>query len=125
MIRVIVAVLGALVIAGCATSQPGEQSTSLSERVLARQRTYCTETSPVTRAAALALIRAQVPGYPASGLCTDAEQALAAEIARQLEDLPEGATIDIEQAREDQRRFQEQGDADTDTQPAPDVQGAE
>lgn len=97
-------------IAGCATSPGG----NISESLLERQRGYCTETSPATRAVALAVIRSQVPGYPVSGLCTDAEQALAEEIARQIADLPAGAVIDIEQAREDQRRFEEMTDAGAD-----------
>lgn len=103
MKRLILALTLPAALAGCA-AQPSEDG--LSERIADRQRQYCTETSPTTRAVALAVIRARVPGYPASGLCTDAEQALAEEIARQLEELPEGATIDIEQAREDQQRFE-------------------
>ncbi|GEK48445.1 hypothetical protein HPA02_27280 [Bisbaumannia pacifica] len=72
-----------------------------------RQSNYCAEASPERRAVLLAVIRSQVPGYPPSGLCTDADQAIADEIARRLAELPDGAVIDIEQAIEDQERFQE------------------
>lgn len=111
-------------LAGCATpSSPqddGYQFGDVSSSLLERQRTYCAETNPAARAVALALIRTQVPGYPASGLCSDAEQALAAELAKQLEALPEGATIDLEQAKRDQQRAREQQGAKQATEaPAP------
>lgn len=99
-----------LALAGCATGPPttGEQqdSPSVYDRIKSSQRMYCTETSPVTRAVLLTAIRSQVPLYPASGLCTGVEQALAEELARQLENLPEGTVIDLERAIEDQRRFE-------------------
>lgn len=111
------AALAALaILGGCATSGDRESSSGLAERLEDRQARYCSETSPVARAAMLAVIRSQVPGYPVSGLCTDAEQALAAEIAERLAELPEGATIDFEQAIEDQRRFQELNDEGVDVQ---------
>lgn len=103
-------------LAGCAASPSNDVTSTLREK----QRTYCSETSPATRAVALALIRSRVPGYPTSGLCTDAQQALAEEISRQLADLPPGAAIDIEQAMEDQRRFEEMNDASGDTQASQD-----
>lgn len=109
------AVAATLALSGCAATPSQSQNQSddedtgydLSERLKQRQASYCAETSPVVRAATLAVIRSQVPGYPVSGLCTDAEQALADEIAEQLADLPEGTTIDFEQAVEDQRRYQQ------------------
>lgn len=100
--KILLALGAALALAGCAATPEGE---GLGERIADRQASYCSGTSPVARAAALAVIRSRVPEYPASGLCTDADQALADEIARQLETLPEGAVLDIEQAREDQERF--------------------
>lgn len=107
----IVSLAAVTLLAGCASTSSSDTADGLRER----QAAYCTETSPATRAVALAVIRAQVPDYPVSGLCTDADQALADELARQLADLPPGATIDLEQAVEDQRRFEEMRDADSDT----------
>lgn len=95
MFRTTFACLLALALAACATTG----------RLADAQRNYCSEADPAARAVALAVIRAKVPDYPASGLCTDAEQALAQKIAEQAEQMPEGATIDLEQARRDQARF--------------------
>ena len=98
-------------LAGCATTpddgqyQFGEITGSAFSDFRAFQTGYCTTASPVLRAVALSLIRARVPGYPPSGLCTDAEQALADELARQVADLEQGETIDLEQAIADQERF--------------------
>lgn len=98
--RFVIALTAMFLLAGCAGYQFGDASTAL----LDRQRAYCAETDPGARAVALAMIRAEVPGYPASGLCSDAEQALAEEIAERAGD---GEAIDLEQARKDQERFQE------------------
>lgn len=112
LIKIAVAGFALGMLAGCAsggaTSGQGEGSLGLSERLEARQARYCRETSPWVRASLLAVIRSQVPGYPVSGLCTDAEQALAKEIAERLEELGPEAQIDFEQAVEDQLRFQEE-----------------
>ena len=95
-------------------SDKGYQFGDISKALLQRQRDYCIETSPVLRAVGLALIRSKVPGYPSSGLCTDAEKKLAEELAKQIDDLPEGNTVDIEQAieqaRKDQKRFLEEAE---------------
>lgn len=81
-----------LFLAGCAsTSGLGDY-----------QAQYCAESDPVKRAVILAVIRSHVPDYPPSGLCTDAEQALAEELARRVDS---GEQVDIERALEDQRRF--------------------
>lgn len=105
--RVVSTLAVAAVLSGCVTtSQPGEPS--IVDRLKQRQQDYCAETSPILRAASLAVIRSKVPGYPVSGLCTDAEQALADEVARRMAELPEGKTIDFDQAVEDQRRYKEQ-----------------
>lgn len=96
--KALVILFAIALITGCA-------STGTYERLKASQATYCNEADPVRRAVLLAVIRSKVPGYPPSGLCTDADQLLADEIARRLAELPEGATIDIEQARADQERF--------------------
>lgn len=103
MMRSLLMATGALVVlSGCATAQTGEES--LNQRLLDSQQDYCATASPAKRAVLLAVIRSQVPTYPESGLCTDAEQALAQELARQLETV---GTVDMEQAMEDQRRAQE------------------
>jgi len=86
------------------TYQLGDVTNDVSERFLDRQAEYCATTNPYLRAALLSLIRSRVPGYPPSGLCTDTEQAVAEEVARQLK-TAEGI-VDIEQARRDQARFQ-------------------
>lgn len=123
MIRMLLAVLAALALVGCAATpddgadngyQFGDITGGAVEAFRTQQADYCTSTSPVLRAGLLIAIRARVPGYPPSGLCTDADKALADAIARRLADLPEGATVSLEQAREDQRRWQEQVDADAD-----------
>lgn len=98
--RYAIVLIALFLLAGCAGYQLGDASTDL----LDRQRAYCAETDPGARAVALAMIRAEVPGYPASGLCSDAEEALAKEIADRAGD---GSAIDLEQARKDQERFQE------------------
>lgn len=94
-----------LLLAGCAGLN--DKSASLTSI----QEEYCQTADPNRRAVLLAIIRMQVPGYPPSGLCTDAEKELAEHIADQVVNLPE---VDFEQAREDQRRFQdESGDPTT------------
>lgn len=98
-------VVALTVLAGCATT---EGRSDAYESLKARQAAYCAEASPMRRAAVLAVIRSQVPEYPPSGLCTDAEQALAEEVARQAAKLPEGATVDLEQAQRDQERFRDE-----------------
>lgn len=112
------AVLLSLTVAGCAAQSQDNTSTdtvddsyqfgdvtfSALDRLIARQDEYCATASPSRRAVLLALIRTQVPTYPPSGLCTDAEQVLFNELARQSLDLSD---VDIEQAREDQRRARE------------------
>jgi len=70
----------------------------------ALQKNYCVNTNPRRRAIVLALIRTQVPGYPASGLCTAVDQVLADEITKRAAQMPE---VDFEQAVEDQKRFEE------------------
>ena len=81
-----------LFLAGCAsTSGLGDY-----------QAQYCAESDPVKRAVILAVIRSHIPDYPPSGLCTDAEQVLAEELARRVDS---GQEVDLEGAMEDQRRF--------------------
>jgi len=116
-----IAIMAMLMLSACGmtpSSSPlgdagqGYQFSDGTEALSDQQREYCSTTSPLLRAALLTAIRVQVPGYPPSGLCTDAEQKLAEEVARQAEKV-EG-TVDLEQAREDQRRFQEMADEDRD-----------
>lgn len=113
----------AVALVGCASTddepyQFGDVTQGGLDAFRTQQANYCTTTSPVLRAALLTAIRSQVPGYPASGLCTDADQALADKIARRMADLPEGATVSLEQARRDQQRFEEQRDESRDPEAA-------
>lgn len=111
MIRTVLAGCAALALAGCAVTpddyQFGDVSAGAYKAMRAQQQDYCATASPLLRAGLLTAIRSRVPDYPPSGLCTDADQALQAEIARRVADLPDGATVTLEQAREDQRRFQQ------------------
>lgn len=119
MKRTVVALAAGLAVAvalsGCSTTPQGAEeqyefgdvSIGALDRIDEAQTAYCATANPGRRAVILALIRIRVPEYPASGLCTSAGEALAKEITRRAADLPDGATIDFEQAREDQRRFQE------------------
>ena len=104
--RLVILLIAVLALTGCAsTPDDGYQFGDGSKALLGYQRDYCATTSPLLRAGLLIAIRSQVPDYPPSGLCTDAEQVLQAEIARQVADLPEGAVVSVEQARKDQERF--------------------
>lgn len=115
-LNVLLTLVLAMTLAGCAaqstsnTSSDNYQLGDGFDALMARQAEYCATASPARRAVLLAVIRSQVPMYPVSGLCSDAEQALAEELARQAADLP---PVDMEQAREDQRRFADPGPAES------------
>lgn len=96
--------LTVLLLAGCAAAPPGESSDSLLSRLQDRQDSYCATADPAKRAVLLALLRTQVPTYPESGLCTDAEQVVFKELARQVADLP---PVDVDQAVQDQELARE------------------
>lgn len=84
-------------ITGCAGYQYGDITTELR----ARQAAYCLATDPEDRALRVAAIRAMGAPLPPSGACTDIVALVSPE---ELIDLG----VDLEQAREDQRRFEEQ-----------------
>ena len=102
------------------TDTPGYQFGDLTGGAVgalkAQQQDYCATANPLLRAGLLIAIRSRVPDYPPSGLCTDADKPLAQAIARRLAELPEGAVVTLEQAREDQRRFQALDATDPETE---------
>lgn len=120
-LSLLLAALLSLAVAGCAAQPQDNASTDTPDdayqfgdvtfgaldRLIERQNDYCATASPARRAILLALIRSQVPVYPASGLCTSAERVLFDELARQSLKMPD---VDIEQAREDRQKAQERLD---------------
>lgn len=82
-----------LMLGGCAGVQTplddGYQFGDISET----RRDYCATADPQARANLLAIIRLSGAVIPPSGICTDVDVSVPG--------------VDVEQAREDQRRFQE------------------
>lgn len=92
--RLFIPIAAVAFLAGCAGTdyQPGD----ITSGALELQARYCAETDPRERAVRLAVLRAAGVAVPASGACTDV-----------LDLVPEkGLDVDVEQAEEDQARFE-------------------
>lgn len=92
----IIGVAAALVLAGCASTPGDYEFGDITGGVLSMQAEYCAEQDPRQRTFRIAALRAAGVPIPPSGACTDI-----------LELVPD-ADADVEQAREDQERFQEE-----------------
>lgn len=100
-----------VLLTGCASVD--YQPLDGTKQVLTLQERYCATADPDQRALLLGTIRALGMAVPPSGVCTD---------LLSLVDPAALVDIDVEQARRDQQRFQNE---DRDPGSAADLQGAE
>lgn len=88
-------------LAGCETGALKDyQYGDITKEVRKRQAAYCLETDPNDRAFRVAALRALGAPIPTSGACTEITSLLTPEEIIDLD-------VDVEQAQEDQRRFEE------------------
>lgn len=111
----LIASAAVLALAGCAAQSPddalsddgyqfGDVSKHVTGTLHEQQAEYCAAADPTRRAVLLAVIRTRYPLYPESGLCTDAEEAVAGRLIHELSELPD---VDVERAVRDQERARE------------------
>lgn len=112
---VIAAAFASLILAGCAgnSQDTGYQLGDGVGTVITLQARYCATADPERRAVLLGALRLTGLRVPDSGACTD---------ILSLIDPAKLVELDVEQAREDQRRFQGEN---RDPGSAADLQGAE
>lgn len=112
MKKLIIALLTATVLAGCAAIKTpfdkGYEFGDTTESLLALQVNYCTETAPTKRAVLLVALRSAIPGYPVSGACSQVATKISEKL---LEDTADSETYEqylkeLEQAKKDAEAFE-------------------
>lgn len=115
---IIIALLAALILAGCGTTrmQDGYQLGDITGSIADAQIQYCATSDPYQRAIALALLHRLSADVPDRGACSDLA-ALLPEV-----EVPD---VDVEAAEQDRKWFEEMRDAGQDSEAAADAEGTE